>query len=75
MEWFKLKQRRFRLDAGRKFFTQSGETLAMAAQRNYGCLIPEGIQSQVGWGSRQPDVEVEGAPARVRELELDIPTN
>lgn len=47
----------------------------MAAQRNYECPIPEGIQSQVGWDSRQPDVEVEGTPACVSELELDIPTD
>jgi len=30
-----------------------------AAQRDYGCFIPEGVQGQVGWGPGQPDVETD----------------
>ena len=39
-----------------KFFLLSGEVLEQAAQRGYGCSIPEGVQGQVGWGSGQSDL-------------------
>ena len=42
--------------------------------RRYGCLIPGGVQGQVGWGPGQaglvPD-SVAGNPAHVRVVELD----
>jgi len=40
--------------------------LDQAAQRGCGCLIPEGVQGQVGWGPGQPDVALDmelGSPA------------
>ena len=55
---------------------QSGEVLAQAAQRGCGCLIPGGVQGQVGWGPGQlgfiPDLEV-GGSAVSEELEHDDP--
>ena len=33
-----------------------GEALEQDAQRRFGCLIPEGVQGQVGWCPEQPDV-------------------
>jgi len=40
--------------------------LEQAAQRGCGCLVPGGVQGQVGWGPGQPglvlDMEV-GGPA------------
>ena len=50
--------------------------LEQAAQRGCGCLIPGGVQGQVGWGPGQPglvlNVEI-GGPACGRELELHDP--
>ena len=43
---FKLKEGRFKLDVREKFFTESDEALAQAAQR-CGCPIPGG--SRLGW--------------------------
>ena len=40
--------------------------LEQAAQRGRGCSIPGGVQSQVGWGPGQPDLEPDaevGGPA------------
>ena len=51
--------------SGGKFFTESGEVLAQAAQGGCGCSIPGGVQDQVGWGPGQPglvpDLEVGGS--------------
>ena len=50
--------------------------LERAAQRGCGCLVPGGVQGQVGWGPGQPglvlNVEI-GGPACGRELELHDP--
>lgn len=46
-----------------QFFT---ERMEKAAQRGCGCLIPGGIQGQVGWGSGQSDPVLDlvvGSPA------------
>ena len=47
--------------------------LEQAAQRSCGCLVPGGVQGQVGWGPGQPalvlNVEV-GGPACGGGLEL-----
>ena len=62
---FKRKKGRFRLDVGGSS-SQRDEVLAQAAQRGFGCPIPEGVQGQFGWGTGQPglvpDLEV-GGPA------------
>ena len=46
--------------------SQRDEVLAQAAQRGFGCPIPEGVQDRFGWGTGQPglvpDLEV-GGPA------------
>ena len=56
--------------------SQSSEVLAQAAQRGCGCLVPRGVQGQVGWAPGQPglvlNVEV-GGPACGRGLELHHP--
>jgi len=52
------------------FYSKVGETLARVAQRSGRCPITGNIQSQVGWGSQQPDV-VEDVPAHCSELGLD----
>jgi len=55
----------------KKFFHNEGsETLEQVAQRVGRCPIPGNIQSQVGWGSEQPDL-VEDAPACYRGVGLD----
>jgi len=40
-----------------------------AAQRSCGCPIPGGVQGQVGWGPKQPDL-VGGSPDNSRKLKL-----
>lgn len=37
-------------------YCESGEALEESSQRNYGCLIPEGVQGQDGWGTGQPNL-------------------
>lgn len=39
-----------------KIYSEGSEMLAQAAQRGCGCLIPGGIQGQVGWIPAPPDV-------------------
>ena len=50
--------------------------LAQAAQRGCGCLIPGGVQGQVGWGPGRPglvlNMEV-GGPACGGGLEIHDP--
>jgi len=41
---FKLKERRFRLDTWKKYFSQDGEAVAQAAQGSCRCPIPGGVQ-------------------------------
>ena len=51
------------------FYREVGEALAQAAQRGCGCPMPGGVQGQVGWGPRQPDLVpdvVVGTPAQSR---------
>ena len=55
----KLKDSRFGLDIGKKFFTMK------VAQRSCGCLLPGSVQGQVGWSSEQPGL-VEDVPAHGR---------
>jgi len=49
---------------------EGGEAQEQVAQRSCGCLLPESVQGQVGWGSEPPGV-VEGVPAQGRGLEPD----
>ena len=42
--------------------------LAQAIQRSCGCPIPEGVQSQVGWGSGQSDLQGVGVRWSLRSL-------
>jgi len=44
-----------------KFFNESGEVMAQAAQRGCGCPIPGGTKGQVGRGPGQSDL-VDGNP-------------
>jgi len=50
-------------------YPEGGEALEQVAQRSCGCLIPKGIQGQVGWGHVQHDT-VSGSPVHSRGLEL-----
>ena len=52
------------------FYNEGGETLEQVAQRGGRCPIPENIQDQVGWGSKQPDL-VDNVPAGCHGVELD----
>jgi len=57
-----------------KFFIESDEVLAQAAQRSCGCPIPQDVKDQVGCGPGQLDLVsdlVAGNPACGRALELD----
>ena len=65
---FKLKEGRFRLEE--IFDSEGGETLEQVAQRGGRSPIPGKIQSQVGWGSEQPD-PVEDVSAYCRVVGLD----
>ena len=49
------------------FYCEGGETLEHVAQRGCGCLLPGGIQGQVGWGFEQPRLEG-GIPAYSRVI-------
>ena len=67
---FKLKEGRFGLDIGKKFFTQrvvrhwhrlpreavNVPSLEKVTQKSCGCPIPIDAQGQVGWGTGQPDL-------------------
>ena len=44
---FKLKERRFRLEVRRKFFTQDSEALEQVFHTGIGCPIHAGLQEQV----------------------------
>lgn len=56
----------------KKFFTVSAVRHCNRFPReSYGCLIPEGIQSQVAWDPRQPDL-VGSIPAHSSVLEPDV---
>jgi len=51
---FKLREKRFILDAKVKFFLEGGEVLKYVVWRSCGCSIPGGTQGcQVGWGPGQ----------------------
>jgi len=63
---FKLKEGRCRLDARKKFVTQSGEALAQTAEKLW-MPIPGGAQGQVGWGPRQPEL-VGRNPSQSRQV-------
>ena len=52
---FKLKEGRFRLDIRKVFYSEGGEALKQATQRDAGCLIPGDIQGKAGSGPGQPD--------------------
>ena len=54
---------------GEILYRESGEVLEQAAQRDCGCSVSGGVQDQVGWGHRQPDLVPDleaGGPACVR---------
>ncbi|PKU43552.1 hypothetical protein llap_6156 [Limosa lapponica baueri] len=55
----------FKLEEGRIFYYEGGETLEQVAQRSCGCPIPGGVQGQAGGGLEQPGV-VGGVPAQGR---------
>ena len=44
--------------------------LEQVSQESCGCLVPGGVQGQVGWNPGQPDL-VGGNPAHCMGLELD----
>jgi len=68
---FKLREGRFRLDIGKKFFYhEGGEALEQIAQRGSAGPFPGDIQGQVGLGSEQPGV-VEDVPDHCRGIGLD----
>jgi len=72
---FKLKEGRFRLDAGTGykeeiFCCEGGETLKEVAWRGSGGPIPGNIQGQLGRGSEQPDLD-KNVPAHCRGVGLD----
>lgn len=45
---YKLKEAMFNIDIGKKFFTQSDESLKHIAQTSCGC--PVSVHGQLGWG-------------------------
>ena len=52
------------------FHSNGGEEKEQAAQRSCGCLIPRGVQGQVGWSPGQTDLMTDllvGKPAHGRE--------
>jgi len=63
---FKLKEGRFRLYVKNNFFTQRALRPWHSCPEKLWCPIPGDIQSQVGWGSGQPE-PVCGSPAHGRE--------
>ena len=50
-------------------YHECGETLEQGAQCGCECPLPGSIESQAGWGFKQPGIEG-GIPAYSRELEL-----
>jgi len=52
------------------FYNEGSETLEQVAQRGSGGPIPENIQGQIGWGSKQPGL-VEDVPAHCRGVGPD----
>jgi len=63
---FKLKEGRFGLDIGNKFFMMR----VVRHQRSCGCHLPGSVQGQAGWSSEQPGL-VEDVPAHGRGVGLD----
>lgn len=55
-EWFKLKERRFRLGIKRKFYIQRAVRLWNSCPEHCECPIPGGAQGQAGWGPGQPEL-------------------
>ena len=41
-------------------YYESAEVLEQASQRGYRCLVPGGVKGQVGWGSGQPGLILDG---------------
>jgi len=62
---FKWKERRFRLNVWRKFFTQRVVRPWHSCPEKLWCPIPGGTQGQVGWDPGQPEL-VGGSPAHSR---------
>jgi len=63
---FKLKEARFTLRYKEEIlYYEGGEVLEQVAWRSCGCLLPESVQDQIGWGSEQPGL-VEGVSTHGR---------
>ena len=56
---------------GEVFHWECGEVLEQVSHRGCGCPVPVGVQGQLGWGPRQPDLVCDllaGNPAHGREV-------
>ena len=62
--------------SGEALYYESGEVLEQTAQGGCGCPISGGVQGQIGWGTGQPGLVLNGevgGPAVVERLEMCDP--